>query len=427
MKFLGFEIRKVKNDTSKIVHDEFHVNSQSIFTLSPYMTRSQLLANSTVNACIRVISNAVAVLPMNIYQKTDSGRKQELNFSLAKLLKSSPNKNDTAFTFKQTLMFNLLICGNAFIFVERNSDFTPKALYNLDPELITIKLDEQGEVYYVYHVNGKDYKYNSSSILHIPALRTNSVRGVSPLGYSTHAAKLGLVLDEFTNENFDGGIHSKLVIKVPQEERNWKAEDSQKLSDRIMAAYGGKENANKPFILSHGLDYGALELAKNRDSQLVENRQYSADEVAKLFGVPRFMLGSENSKFTNMEQANTLFLQNTLTPWLVCIQEYFNRLLCYPCESENFYIEFNTDAMLRADYSTRWTNHRENFRTGLFTLNQIMDKENMPRITEKYGDEHFGLENYKPLSQSLQENNSDEDSGDEKPDDEKPIPQEDEE
>lgn len=51
------------------------------------------------------------------------------------------------------------------------------------------------------------------------------------------------------------------------DERNWKAEDSQKLSERIMSAYGGKENANKPFILSHGLDAKPLELARNRDSQ----------------------------------------------------------------------------------------------------------------------------------------------------------------
>lgn len=420
MKIFGLELRKIKNDTSKMVYDEYHTNAQSILTLSPYMTRSQLLANSTVNACVRVISNAVAVLPLNIYQKTDEGRKQELNFSLAKLLKANPNPIDTTFTFKQSLMFNLLLCGNAFIFVERNSDFTPKALYNLDPENVKIKIDDQNDIYYIYHVNGKDYKYNSDCVLHIPALRANGVRGISPLGYSTHAAKLGLVLDEFTNENFDGGIHSKLLITVPQEEKNWKAEDSQKLSERIMSAYGGKNNANKPFILSHGLDAKPLELAKNRDSQLVENRQYSADEVAKLFGVPRFMLGSENSKFTNMEQANTNFLQNTLTPWLCLIQEYFNRLLSYPYD-ENYYCEFNTDAMLRADYSTRWTNHRENFRSGLLTLNQILDKENMPRVTEPYGDEHFGLENYKPLSQSLNnsdENNSDETSNDDEENDE---------
>ncbi len=416
MKIFGYELRKIKNDTSKMVHDEYHVNTQSFLTLSPYMTRSQLLANSTVNACIRVISNAVAVLPLNIYQKTSAGRQQELNYSLAKLLKKNPNPIDTPFSFKQTLMFNLLLCGNAFIFVERNSDFTPKALYNLDPENVKIKINDKNELYYVYHVNGKDYKYNSDCVLHIPALRANGYRGISPLGYSTHAAKLGLVLDEFTNENFDGGIHSKLLITVPQEEKNWKTEDSQKLSERIMSAYGGKDNASKPFILSHGLDAKPLELAKNRDSQLVENRQYSSDEVAKLFGVPRFMLGSENSKFTNMEQANTNFLQNTLTPWLVLIQEYFDRLLFYPYDKD-FYCEFNTDAMLRADYSTRWTNHRENFKSGLLTLNQILDKENMPRVEESYGDEHFGLENYKPLSQAFNSDENQNNNSDDKNDD----------
>ncbi len=403
--FNKWEIRKVQNSTKYYPMDDYHIDSQSIFTLSPYMTRSQLLANSTVNACIRVISNAVAVLPLNVYEKTKTGRRQENNFSLAQILKKNTNYYDTAFTFKQELMFNLLLCGNAFIFIERNSDYTPRALYNLDPVNVKIKKDTSGDLFYIYNCNGKTYYYNSSSVLHIPAMRTNSIRGTSPLGYSTHAAKLGLVLDEFTNDSFDGGIKSKLLITVPQEEKNWTSADSQKLSERIISAYGGQENAKKPFILSHGLTAQPLTLASNDDSQLVANRQYSADEVAKLFGVPRFMLGSENSKFTNMEQANTSFLQNTLTPWLVLIQEYFDRLLCYPYD-KNYYVEFNTDAMVRADYSTRWTNYRENFKSGLFTLNQIMDKENMPRIEDRYGDEHFVLENYKPMSQAVNEENN---------------------
>jgi len=398
--FSKWELRKVRNDTRKPPLDAMGAEPSGIFTLTPRMTRRELLANATVNACVRVISNAVAVLPLNIYRRTGSGRIQETEFSLARILRKDTNYYDTAFTFKQSMMFNLLLCGNAFVFVERNPDWTPRALYNLDPLYVDVKLDSSGDPYYVYSKGGKSYRYNASAVLHIPAMRTNSFRGVSPLGYSTHAAKLGLVLDEYTNGFFDGGIHSKLLIKVPQEERNWNREDSQKLSERIMNAYGGRENATKPIILSHGLDADKLELATNEDSQLVENRKYSADEVAKLFGVPRFMLGSEDSKFTNMEQANTSFLQNTLTPWLVLIQQYFDRLLCWPCD-DSCYVEFNTDAMVRADYSTRWTNYRENFRSGLFTLNQIMDKENMPRVTEPYGDEHFVLENYKPMSRAL--------------------------
>lgn len=414
------ETRKIKNDTKTLPQDtsENFTGREGWFWYSPRMSLSQMLANTSVNACVSIIADSIASLSCNVYKKTDAGRIRADDIALFNLLHSRPNYDDVAFTFWQKIMFCLLLKGNAFIFVERNSlTLEPRKLEVLDPDKVDIRRDNNKDVYFVYHVNGKEYHYNTEKILHIPAYRINSERGVSPLEYSASAAKLGLTLDEYTNESFDGGYHQKIALEIDDDvKRNWKKEDSKALIEQFKLSFGGKDKQNDPIVVAKA-KIKPLDLPSNADAQLAENRKYSEKEIAKIYRVPLFMLGSENSKFTNMEQANTFFLVHCLNPWLVRLQQYFNRLLI--TGQEDYYVEFDTDTMLRADYNTRWANHRQNFQAGLFTLNDIMEMENLPRIQEDYGNVHFGLENYKPLSTAMnedadgQEENQDDENDDE--------------
>lgn len=414
MKILGIEIRKVKNDTTRFPISKYTFGN--IFYYSPRMSTAELLANATVNACVNIIADAVASLSLNVYKKSKNGREKVTELPLAKVLKQNTNYYDTAYSFKQQIMLHLLLKGNAFIFIERNPDYSVRALYPCDPDKVEICLDENKDVYYKYYVDGVPKKYNTTAMLHIPAIRYNQLRGLSPMEYSTHSAKTGLELEEYTQKYFDGGIHSKLLVNVPVEQKNWSKDDSQKLTEQLLSSYGGKENANKPLILSKGLTASPININGNSDSQLVENRSFSEKEIAKIFRVPLFMLGSENSKFTNQEQANTYFLQHTLTPWLVKIQEYLNRLL--PVEMQDFcYVEFDTDTMLRADYNTRINNYVKGLQSGIYTLNQVLEMENLPKVNEDYADKHIMLENYKAMD-GADKDDSDKENEDKKTDEE---------
>ena len=390
MKILGLEIRRtsggVKTDTQ--LPDIPRKATSGSLLFSPNMSRAALMKNTTVSACVMLIADSVAQMTMNVYKKTDKGRIRDDRPTLSYLLRKRPNFYDAPFTFKETITADLLLNGNAFIFVARNSDNSPKSLTPLPPEQVKIRFDEKGDVFYEYTCNGGTFKYRPDNLLHIPAYRYGAIRGVSPLAYAFHAAKLGLTLDEYTNDSFDGGIHSKLLIEVPADEKRFQKEDAQKLKERILDAYGGKEHANDPFIVANGMKASALDLASNADAQLAENRTYSEREVAKIFRVPLYMLGKDDSKFTNQEQANTFFLQHTLSPWVVRLQQYFDRLLTYPY-AQDHYIEFDTDTMLRADYKSRMEMYTKGLTNGVYTPNQIFERENLPRTEEEWGDQHF--------------------------------------
>ena len=390
MKILGLEIRKaqkLKTDTRlPSVPRQASSNGGLLFT--PNMTRAELMQNTTVSACTMLIADSIAQMSVNVYKRTSAGRDRDDRPNLAYLLRKRPNYYDAPFTFKQIIMMDLLLNGNAFIFVARNPDNSPKSLTPLPPEKVSIRFDDDGNIYYEYRSSSGLYKYRPEHILHIPAYRYDSIRGVSPLGYAFHAAKLGLTLDEYTNDSFDGGIHSKLLIEVPGDEKRFTKEDAQKLKERILSAYGGREHVNDPFIVANGMKASNLDLSSNSDAQLAENRTYSEREVAKIYRVPLYMLGKDDSKFSNQEQANTFFLQHTLSPWVVRLQQYLDRLLTYPFNVDH-YVEFDTDTMLRADYKSRMEMYTKGLTNGVYTPNQIFERENLPKTSEAWGDQHF--------------------------------------
>ncbi|WP_187107347.1 phage portal protein [Treponema pectinovorum] len=402
MKILGFEITKTKNKKNEFPQD--YSTGTNVFYYSPKMTVGELMANTTVNSCVNIISDAVASLSCNVYERSKDGREKDGKSNVSKLLKYSPNAEDTHYSFFQQVMLHLLLRGNAFIYVERNN-FSGEiiSLRALDPEIVEIKRDENHALYYVVTTDHGYYKYKGDNILHIPAIKYNRPRGFAPLEYASHSARTGLKLEEYTSDYFDNGIHSKFLITAPQTIGLLSKEQRQEISQAFRSAYGGKEKANEPIVMAGGFTGVPISWAENKNAQLVENRAFTEKEIAKIFRVPLFMLGSEGSKFNNMEQSNTYFLQHTLTPWIVKIQERLTLLL----RDENKYIEFDTNTMLRADYATRWANYRENFKNGLFTLNQILDMENMPRVKSEIGDKHFMQAQYL----SLEDNNKNKEKG----------------
>ena len=388
MKIFGLEIRKAGDlPVSGTNSGGWRTAENGLWAWNSAMTTAELLSNTTVSSCVMLLADSVASLSGHVYYKQGKSRVRDDKAPLAYLIQKAPNDFDVPFTFWQTLMLNLTLNGNAFLFVERNWDNSPKSLTLLEPENTHIHFDNDGKLYYSYIKKGYTYKILPRNMLHIPAYRLGAVRGLSPLEYANHAAKLGLTLDQYTNTSFDGGIHSKLLVEVPVSEKKFTEDDAKALKERLLSSYGGKEHANDPFIIGNGTKATALNLGTNADAQLTENRIYSEREIAKIYRVPLFMLGKDDSKFSNQEQANTFYLQHTLGPWLVRIQQYFNKLLTYPYE--NHYVEFDTDTILRADYKSRMEMYQKGLTTGIYTPNQIYAMENLPVTTEKWGDQHF--------------------------------------
>lgn len=400
MKFFGLEIRRAGKKTSPA--PRYAENNTGALRYSPRMSVAELMANSTVNSCVNIIADGVAVLPLNVYRELpDGGREKTGSESLNEVLKLRANFFQKPFVFKKQVMCHLLLRGNAYVFIERNgSDVT--GLYALDPERVEVKkFSDRNEYYYVYYdAQGARFQYTADNIIHIPAFVWDGVYGLSPIEAAARAPGIGNALDEYTANAFDGGIHAKLLVTVPQSERNWTKEDSQKLSARLVESYGGAENSKKPMILSKGLTAQPLNLSSNDDAQLLENKNFSVKEIAKIFRVPLSMLGESDAKYNNNEQQARNFLNNTLAPWLTLLQEHFIDLIPF-YERGGCYFEFNTNAMIWADLTTRIKTYSEQLTHGMITLNEVRRRENLPLYPAELGDKPLVAVNVAPLENAL--------------------------
>lgn len=398
MNIFGFEIRKKGKAASPAPQ---HTTGSGALVYRPGMTVQELMANGTVNACASIIADAVAVLPLNVYKKDSQGNRKKTETDVSALFKLRTNFYQHPYSFKKQMMYHLLLKGNAFIFVERTGGEV-SALYLLDPVRTRIKKkDGANEYYYEYtNENGTAFKYSSDDVIHIPAIVWSGVRGLSPIEYSYRTAGLGNTLDEYTANTFDGGIHSKLLLTVPKEERGWSEADSKALSQAVVSAYGGAENSHKPFILSKGITATPLNLGSNEDNQLVQNRTYAVKEIAKIFRVPLSMLGESDAKYNNNEQQTRNFLTNTLQPWLVLIEQALSKLLPYP-DRGKFYFEFDRESMIQSDTQTKIELLIKEMQSGVLTPNEVRKKLNLEEYPEEIGGKPLSAVNISYMENAL--------------------------
>ena len=143
------------------------------------VTERSAMQITAVYACVRILSEAVAGLPLNLFRyRDDGGKEKAFDHPLYRLLHDEPNPEMSLFVFRETLMTHLLSWGNAYAQIIRNGKGEVVALYPLMPNKMTVSRDEKGHLYYTYQKSQeelpKDSRYTvvlaPQDILHIPGL-----------------------------------------------------------------------------------------------------------------------------------------------------------------------------------------------------------------------------------------------------------------
>ena len=156
---------------------------------------------TAVYSCVRILSEAVAGLPLQFYKYTESGGKEKaVEHPLYFLLHDEPNPEMTSFVFRETLMTHLLLWGNAYNQIIRNGKGEIIALYPLMPDRMKVDRDEHGQLYYEYMVTSEDVpsmkgttvKLQPHDVLHIPGLGFDGLVGYSPIAMAKNAIGMAI-------------------------------------------------------------------------------------------------------------------------------------------------------------------------------------------------------------------------------------------
>ena len=360
---------------------------------------------TAVYSCVRILSEAVAGLPLHLYQYTDKGsREKAVDNPLYFLLHDEPNTEMTSFVFRETLMTHLLLWGNAYSQIIRNGKGEAMGLYPLMPDRMTVGRDEKGRLYYEYMVSSDDAKtlkdgtvrLSPYDVLHIPGLGFDGLVGYSPIAMAKNAIGLAIAAEEYGSKFYANGATPSGILEYPGT-----VKEPDKVRESWNAGFGGSSNAHKIAVLEEGMKYTPISISPN-EAQFLETRKFQINEIARIFRVPPHMVGDlEKSSFSNIEQQSLEFVKYTLEPWLVRWEQAMQRSLIPQDDKSKYFIKFNVDGLLRGDYQSRMQGYATARQNGWMSANDIRELENLDRIpAEDGGDLYLINGNMMPLSMS---------------------------
>lgn len=360
----------------------------------------QSMQISVVYACIRLISNSIAMMPLSLYKGDGDSSRIASEKPLNNVLYRAANKELTAFTFKQTMMAHVLMFGNAYAEKVYNGAGEIIELWPMAPWNMAVEI-KNGNKIYKYKLDNEELLFNSNEILHIPGLSFDGVKGYSPLQVMKNEIELAYELQQFGTKYFKNGTNLGAVLEHPGK-LGEKARQFLKTS--LVENYTGSGNALKTMVLEEGMKYNKMGIPAE-DAQFISSRKFQLEEICRYYGVQLHMIQNlDKSSFNNIEQQSQEFKTYCLGPWAVIWEQEIWKSLSDVEKYQGYFAKYNFNALLRADYKTRMEGHRTAVQMGMMSLNEVRKLEDMNPIPDEMGGNTYWVNSAMlPIERQLQE------------------------
>lgn len=348
------------------------------------------MQTTAVYACVRILAEAIAGLPLHIYRyRLDGGKERISQHPLYYLLHNEPNPEMTSFVFRETLMSHLLLWGNAYAQVIRDGLGRVLGLYPLLPNKMDVNRSASGELVYTYYRDvdesglkpkGGYITLRRDEVLHIPGLGFDGLVGYSPIAMAKNAIGMAMATEEYGASFFANGANPGGVLEHPGV-----VKDPKRVRESWNTVYQGSANAHRIAVLEEGMKFHQIGIPPE-EAQFLQTRKFQINEIARIFRVPPHMVGDlEKSSFSNIEQQSLEFVKYTLDPWVVRWEQALQQSLLLPSEKPKFFVKFNVDGLLRGDYQSRMSGYATARQNGWMSANDIRELEDMNRIPAEEG------------------------------------------
>ena len=341
------------------------------------------LGLTAVWSAVRLLSETIASLPINVYKMDKDGSKYvDYPNPLNKLISISPSPNYTRYNFIETMMSHLLLWGNAYACIKRNGAARPYELEILNPENVEpFKSDDDNLIYYKVKDLGV---LSDKEMLHIVGFSYDGIMGKSPIRVASEALGIAQASQEFGANFFGRGANLSGILEHPSRLSD---DAANRLRDSWNNRFAGIKNSHQTAILEEGVKFKPIGMPL-ADAQFIETRRFSVEEIARIFRVPNHLINDLTSAtYSNIEQQSLEFAKYSLTPYLVNWEQELNRKLLADRELSTHFFKFQTKELLRGDADSRADYYRKLFEIGAISPNEIRTMEDMNKIDT--GDEYF--------------------------------------
>ena len=351
------------------------------------------VALTAVWSCVRLLSESIASLPINVYKTDKNGSKFiDKNNPLNKLISIAPSKLYTRYNFVTTMMTHLLLYGNAYAKIIRNGGARPIELKICDPETIEPFISEEDGL--VYYKSDKGL-YSDNEILHLVGFSFDGIKGLSPIQACQQALGIGLASQQFGANFFGRGANLAGVLEHPARLSD---DAANRLRESFNNRFAGINNSHQTAVLEEGVKFKPIGLPL-ADAQFIENRRFGVEEVARIFRCPNHLINDlSKSSFNNIEQQSLEFVKYSLNPYMVSLESEFNKKLLSEREKNTHFFKFQTNELLRGDANSRAEYFKKLFEVGAISPNEIRTMEDLNKIDN--GDKHYVPLNLGELGQN---------------------------
>jgi HK97 family phage portal protein len=339
------------------------------------ITPDNALNISTVHACVRVIAETIASLPLKLYRRKSDGTKElALKHPLYKIMHRRPNENQTAFEYKEQKVTQLCLRGNGYGLIERTNAGVVANIIPLDPARMEVAVANGQPRYKYTWLDGKQEIISPDRIWHIRGLSTNGYEGLSPVTLAREAMGLASATEGHGARLFKNGAKPGGILTTPG---TLTEKAIERLKKTWSKAYSG-DNQHNVAVLEQDLKYQVIGFS-NEDSQFLQTRTFQVEEITRIYRVPPFLIGhpDKTSTYASAEQSMTSFIKHTIRPYVERIEQSADRALLTEKEQDRYFFEFDMEGLLRGDSKARAEFYASGIQNEWLSPNEARAKENL--------------------------------------------------
>jgi HK97 family phage portal protein len=387
--FLGIETRSAPAPSSWDLMRTGGIETDAGVPVSPHIAENL----SAVFACVQIIAETVATLPLVCYRRTgDRIRSPDPAHPVSRLFSGDPNENQTAPEFIEMMTAHCLLRGNSYAEIVRDTGGQPVQLVPFHPDWVSVVrfAGTRRVAYDVSMPEGGTRRLLPDEMLHLKDRSDDGIVGKSRLHRARETFGTAAATERFAASMFRNGAALSGVLSHPGEIGE---EAATRLRKSFEQTYAGSDKAGKIAVLEEGLKWQAISVSAE-DAQMLESRRLGVENIARIYRVPPPVLGDlTNGSYSNVTELGRWFYAHTIQPWLVRWEKLIERSLFSEAGRASYEVEFDTDLLLRGDMLARFQSYRIAREIGLYNANELRQFEKQNPRTDPAGNEYFAPAN----------------------------------
>lgn len=351
----------------------------------PVVTVASALELSVCQAAVRVICNGFSQVPFCLLQETGDKRKKLNDTDLGYLVYRKPNKLQTSFEWRQTVMLHLLMANNAYNFVGRVGRARDiREIRPIEPNRMRVVLEKDDKCrYFIRGDNGNELEFPADAIWHIRGLSWAPHMGLDGLKMMRNAIGLGMAIEDTAATLNKNGLQTSGVLAMEGKLQPAQFEFFSAWLDKHLP---GGERFQKPLVADMNSKWYPMSMT-GVDAQHIESRKYQVEEICRQFLIMPIMVGhaDKTATYASAEQMFIAHVVHCLAPRFELFEQSANAyLLTDEQRKEGMYFKFFPDGLLRGDIAARYSAYSKALGSGggvpWLTLNEVRAYQDLDGI-----------------------------------------------